>query len=266
LTLANMGLLHAAAQANETVTDIINIAATAEALAVTLLGTAISGAAGYTNADGSRGLASPLVTVLKAAQSAEQAHYAFLTGAGAKPLTTTFNVPDPKIGTDTTTLFTTIETLETAFIAAYMAAVGEFAAMKQDGLVKVAYQIGGVECEHRALARLALGDALPHNLSFEQSLFSSVGDAANALKKAGFIGGTGTAVTYPGPVAVENTGETNLAPNGPAAMDTNDPTLVDGDVFGQQLWAAQHNGDPSGYTSISRDDQVTWNSVAIHGH
>jgi hypothetical protein len=40
----------------------------------------------------------------------------------ARPLTLTFNIPDPKIATDTVTLFKAIETLETAFIATYVAA------------------------------------------------------------------------------------------------------------------------------------------------
>lgn len=262
LTLANMGLLRAAAQGSETVTDIINIASTAEAMAVTLLGAALNGAAQY---DGGKGLPAPIVTILKAAQSSEQAHYAFLTGAGAKPLTLSFNLPDPNIATSSTTLFQTIEKLESAFIAAYMAATREFAAMGQSQLVKVALQVGAVEAEHRALARVAQGDALPHNLAFEVSMFNAVGDAAAALKQLGFIGGTGAALAYPGPFAVDNTGMTELTPSGPLAWVTNDPTVGDADQFGRALWATQHGGDPSGFGSISRADQVTWNSVAIHG-
>jgi hypothetical protein len=185
-----------AASMSESVRDITNIIATAEAMAVTLLGAAIQGAAGYTNADGSKGIAAPFVTVLKAAQSAEQAHYLYLTHAGAKPLTLTFNIPDPKIATDTVTLFKTLEALETAFIATYVAAAREFAAMKNTALVRVALQTGGVEAEHRALARLALGEAVPHNVAFEKAEFKDVGEAAAALKKLGFIGGTGTPVNY----------------------------------------------------------------------
>ena len=185
-----------AASMSGSVRDITNIIVTAEAMAVTLLGAAIQDAAGYTNADGSKGLAAPFVTVLKAAQSAEQAHYLYLTHSGAKPLTLTFNIPDPKIATDTVTLFKTIETLETAFIATYVAAAREFAAMKNTALVRVALQTGGVEAEHRALARLALGEAVPHNVAFEKAEFKDVGEAAAALKKLGFIGGTGTPVNY----------------------------------------------------------------------
>jgi hypothetical protein len=216
LALTKAGAIRGIAEAasmSESVTDIINVAATAEAMAVTLLGAAIKGAPGYVNADGSKGLAAPFVVVLKAAQSAEQAHYAFLTHAGAKPLTLTFNVPDPKMATETTTLFKTIETLETAFIAAYMTAAREFAAMKKSDLVKVALQIGGVEAEHRALARLALGAPLPHNLAYEVPMFNEVGEAAAALKKLGFIGGSGNPVKYDDFAgSVDNTGMTELSP------------------------------------------------------
>jgi len=202
-----------AAAASESVADIINVAATAEAMAVTLLGAAIHGAAGYMNADGTKGLPAPIVAVLRAAQASEQAHYAFLIKAGAKPMTLTFNVPDPRIATDSATLFQTIESLETAFIAAYMSAAREFAEMQKPELVTVAVQIGGVECEHRALARLALGDALPHNLAFEKRMFTQVGEAAAALQKLGFIGGSGMAVSYADFAgAVDNMGMSQLTP------------------------------------------------------
>jgi len=222
--MATLGLgneLAEAAAQSEDVTTIINIAATAEALAVSLLGAAIANAAKYTNADGSKGLASPFVTILKAAQSAEQAHYVYLTGAGAKPLTTTFNIPDPKIASDTTTLFQTIEALEDAFISAYEAAAMEFAAMGKPALVKVAVQVGAVEGEHRALARLALGDSLPHNLAFSSAQFGTVGAAAAALQKLGFIGGSGPAITYSDFAGkVDNAGMSNLTPGGVAASTT----------------------------------------------
>ncbi len=206
------GIREAAAQ-SESVATIINIAATAEAMAVTLLGVAIQGAASYANPDGSQGLAATTVAILKAAQSAEQAHYAFLTKAGAKALTLTFNIPDPKIATATTALFQTIEALETAFTAAYMSAAREFAEMRKPDLVKAAVQIGGVECGHRALARLALGDPLPHNLAFETKMFTQVGQAAAALEKLGFIGGTNNTVVYQNFAgSVDNSGMSELTP------------------------------------------------------
>lgn len=220
MSASAQGILAVALQQSETASDILNIAATAEALAVTLLGAAVAGAANYTNPDGSKGLASTWVTILKAIAGTEQAHFQFLTGAGAKPLTTTFNVPNAKITTDTMTLWQTVEALDTAFISAYEAAANEFSAMKQPTLVRYALQIGGTEGEHRALARLAQGDPIPHNKAFESAQFATVGDAANALKQLGFIGGSGPAVTYAqySPYApISGVGLTNTTPSGPDA-------------------------------------------------
>ncbi len=205
-------LMQAAAASCESVQDIINIAATAEAFAVTALGGALDNAA-----KGTLALNAEQQQTLRAARAAEQAHYAFLTGAGAKPLTTTFTIPDPKIVTDVPTFLKTLITLEEAFIAAYIAAAQEFAILGQGRLVQVALQIGAVEAEHRAGARFYAIQAgvltgTPNDVAFEKALFTSVGQAAAALQQLGFIGGSGPQVTYPGPGAIDNTGVSHLTP------------------------------------------------------
>ncbi|HEU5330712.1 MAG TPA: ferritin-like domain-containing protein [Thermomicrobiales bacterium] len=216
LALAQAGMLGSVAAASETVTDIINIAATAEALAVTLLGGALDSAAkgGYNKA-----IPDPVVAILKAARAEEQYHLDYLQGAGAKPLTTTFNVPDPKLLSDYNTLFTTLVTAEGLFIAAYASAAREFAEMNHPELVKVAFQIGTVEAEHRVLANYALGTRPANNVAFEKMVVTTVGDAAATLKQLGFIGGSGTAVTYPGS-AVDKSNVTETTPGGPAVSCT----------------------------------------------
>lgn len=184
----------------ETVQDIINIADTAEHLAITLLTGAVDSAS-------SIGLTGLVLDVVKAALAEEVYHADFLESAGAKTLTDTFTVPDPKILTDFSTFFNTVETLETAFVAAYLAAVGEFTTLGHPDLAKYAFEIGAVEAEHRTLARAALAlngattDIPPNNVAFESKLFATVGAAAAALQQAGFIGGSGTQVTYPGRTA-----------------------------------------------------------------
>ncbi|HET8626757.1 MAG TPA: ferritin-like domain-containing protein [Thermomicrobiales bacterium] len=205
--------LQAAAATCETVQDIINIAATAEALAVTALGGALDSAA-----KGQLALNAEQVQFVTAARAEEQAHYAYLTGAGAKPHTTTFTLPDTKIVTDPGTFLKTVIGLEEAFIAAYLAAAQEFAILGQPSLVQVALQIGGVEAEHRAHARFyaiganVIADKVPNNIAFEKAMFTSVGAAAQALQQLGWIGGSGTQITYPGPGAINNAGVTNLQP------------------------------------------------------
>jgi len=193
------GLPKIASAQSETVQDIINIADTAEHLAVTLLTGAVQSASAI-------GLSGLVLDIVKAALAEEQYHADFLESAGAKPLTDTFNVPDPKILTDFTTFFNTVQALETAFISAYIAAAGEFTGLGQPTLAKYAVEIGAVEAEHRTLARAALAlasssntsDVPPNNVAFESAQFSTVSAAAAALQSLGFIGGTGIVVSYPG--------------------------------------------------------------------
>jgi hypothetical protein len=220
LMLARLPLLRSVAADSESVTDIINIAATAEAMAVTLLGGAIDSASkgGY-----NKTIPAPVVAILNAARAEEEFHYEYLIAAGAKPLTTDFTVPDMKLLTDYDTLFSTIVALEGAFIAAYMAAAREFSAMGQTDLVQVAYEVAGTEAEHRVLANYALGVRPANNVAFEKAMFTQVSDAANALKQLGFIGGTGTKVSYPGPGAIVNTGVSQTTPGGPM-VDCTAPT------------------------------------------
>lgn len=217
IDFASAGKLRLAAAASETVTDIVNIAATAEALAVTLLGGAIDSAM---KGNYDKKLPAPVVAIFQAARSEEQYHLNYLESAGAKPLTQTFTIPDPKLLTSTSTLLTTVVKLEAAFVAAYMAAAREFAAMNHTDLAKVAYQIGCVEAEHRVLANYALGTRPANNLAFEQNLFGNVGQAASTLKSLGFIGGSGTKVSFPGPGSIDNSNVSETAPGGPSVTCT----------------------------------------------
>lgn len=196
----------------ESIQDIINTAATAEALAVTALGGALDSAT-----KGNLALNPEQIQFVKAARAEEQAHYQVLTGAGAKPLTLTFTLPDPKIVTDVPTFLQTVIGLEEAFIAAYLAGAQEFAILGQRDLVQLALQIGGVEAEHRAHARFYAVVAnvisgVPNNLAFEKAMFTTVGAAAGALQQLGWIGGRGSKLDYPGPGAIDNSGVSQLRP------------------------------------------------------
>lgn len=205
-------MLAAAADDSETVQQIIDVAATAEAFAVTALGGALDNAA-----KGQLALNAEQIQTLTAARAEEQAHYAYLTGAGAQPSTTTFTIPDPRIVTDVPTFLTTLISLEEAFIAAYLAAAQEFVRMGNAALAQVALQIGSVEAEHRAGVRFYAIQAgvisgTPNDVAFEQAMFTSVSGAADLLTQLGFIGGQGAQITYPGPGTIDNTGVSNLQP------------------------------------------------------
>ncbi len=205
-------LLAQAAAANETVQEIINVAATAEAFAVTALGGALANAE-----DGTLALNAEQIQTLTAARAEEQAHYEYLIDAGASPLTTTFTIPDEQIVTDVPTFLTTLITLEEAFIAAYLTAAQEFVCLGEARLAQVALQIGGVEAEHRAGVRFYAIQAgvisgTANDVAFEKAMFTQVSEAADALTDLGFIGGQGTEITYPGPGEIDYTGVHNLQP------------------------------------------------------
>ncbi|MDQ2740833.1 MAG: ferritin-like domain-containing protein [Chloroflexota bacterium] len=183
----------------ENIGDIFNIASTAEVFAVTLLTAAVNNATTI-------GLKGLILQTVQAALAEEQDHLDFLLTLGATPLTMTFTVPDPKILTDYTTFFSTLEGIEDLFIAAYMTATREFAELGQPTLAKFAYQIGGTEAEHRVVVRAALAlngndHTPPNNKGFETDLLLYVRDAATILTQLGFIGGKGTAAAYPGRTA-----------------------------------------------------------------
>ena len=196
----------------ETPQEIINIAATAEAFAVTLLGEALA-----SSERGELPLNPEAVGTLRAARAAEQAHFDVLTGAGAEPLTLTFTVPDPELLANPGLFFETLVALEEAFIAAYLAAAQQFAIQGNAEMVQLALQIGAVEAEHRAGARFFAIEAgalsgVPNDVAFKKALFGSVGEAAAALEALGFIGGSGTEISYPGPGEIDTTGVSNLEP------------------------------------------------------
>lgn len=212
ITSSDVAALRQQAAACETVQEIINIAATAEAFAVTALGGALASAE-----EGNLALTEDAVGTLTAARAAEQAHYDFLIESGAEPLTLTFTIPDEAILTDVSTFLTTLVSLEELFIAAYIAAAQVFAIRGESRLAQIALQVGAVEAEHRAGARFFAIEAgilsgTANDVAFEQALFTSVGEAAATLEELGIIGGSGTEVTYPGPGEIDFSGVGNQRP------------------------------------------------------
>ncbi len=217
MTVAQANLIRALAQDStptvegEDIQTIIDIAATAESLAVTLYGHVIESAqnGGYDTE-----IPAAVVGVLVSARAAEQYHLEYLLNAGAKPLTQEFTVPDPALLTSTQLIFDTAVQLETAFVAAYMAAAHRFAELGQTDLVRTAMEVAAVEGEHRVLAAYVAGVRPANNIALAPELFKTVGEAAAALTSLGFIGGTGTAVSYPGPLKVDRSSVNLRTPNG----------------------------------------------------
>lgn len=233
--LRQAGVMRTVAQSDETIQQIIDVAVTAEAMAVTLIGGAVDSAmmGGY-----NQEIPGIVVDILQAARAEEQFHYEYLVEAGAVPLTTTFTIPDTALLSDYTTLFSTVVALDTAFVGAYMAAARRFAELGQPELVKVAYQIAGVEAEHRVLANYALGTRPANDFAFYPSMFNHVSEAAQALIDLGFIGGTGPQVMYPGPGTIDGSDVTVTSPDGAVvSCFVEDPR-----VGGQVLFAPLSGG------------------------
>lgn len=185
----------------ESAQTILNIAATAEAAAVTAYyNVPLAVVRGTLNTSGIALPVATLVSVVRAFLREEQDHYAFLVGAGGRPLYTSFTFPVGTLRSAVAALRLS-ETAETAFVAAYMAANREFASAGMAQLAQFTYQIGAVEAEHRALVRAALGELPPANKSYETNLFTTVGGAAAALAALGLFK---PGVPYPGAAAVDN--------------------------------------------------------------
>ncbi len=213
LTASQSRLIRSLAQESEDLQTIINIAATAESLAVTLFGGAIDSAK---NGGYDKEIPEPVIGILEAARAAEYFHLAYLLDAGAQPLTQTFVVSDEALLTRYDTLFSTAVKLESAFIAAYIAAARQFTALNQPELVKIALAVAEVEGEHRVLANYALGSRPANDIGFAAATFGTVGEAAQALMDLGFIGGTGMQVSYPGPGEIAKDAVRVHTPFGPS--------------------------------------------------
>jgi len=162
---AGIGLLQPLAAASalagtapsDTTQTILNIAATAEALATTFYYHALYGE--YlpdVNDIANR-------NYFQAAMVQEFVHLEILESLGAKLLTGKFYFPTDMFHEESV-FFPTASTLEDYFISAYIAAAMEFSGAVSTGITKantvalgLSVQIAGIECEHRALLNVASG-------------------------------------------------------------------------------------------------------------
>lgn len=177
----------------DTTQTILNIAATAESLATTFYYNALASTSlPHVNSKANR-------NYFQAAAVQEFEHLRILGRLGGEALTKRFYFPDDMFVKESV-FFPTASTLEDYFIAAYLAAAIEFSGAVVKGIptanpvaIGAAFQIGGTECEHRALLRVAANENPPNNVIVETALLKRVGDAVAALTPflqggAGFSG------------------------------------------------------------------------------
>ena len=200
LGAAGIGLLQpiaaraaTAAVVEDTTKEILSIAATAESLAVTF----------YFHALGSATLPNVNSTAnrnyFQAATVQEFEHLHILDKLGGAPLATEFYFPAGMFREESV-FFPTASLLEDYFISAYIAAAQEFSGVVSQGIrtanvtaIGLAVQIAGIECEHRALLRVAANLNPPNNRIIESALLKSVSGALSPLTPflepgPGFVG------------------------------------------------------------------------------
>jgi len=142
-----LGVSEAEAQtAGDDPQTILNLASTAEALAVTAFHSIITLSDFY-------GRLQPVFqNYLKSALAQEQAHFDFLVAAGAKPLANKFFFPEGILQNLALYVYVT-DVLEGVFIGAYLASVRRFAELNRPDLAWTSASVMGIEAEHKALNR-----------------------------------------------------------------------------------------------------------------
>ncbi len=193
---------------NDTVADILNIACTAETLAITFYGHALAHPDNLPTVNNEANQ-----NYFQAALTQEYEHLKYLRSLGGTSLATKFYFPTGMFYNEKT-FFATSSTLEDYFISAYIAAAMDFSGAYSNNittaspkLIGAAVQIAGVECEHRALLRVASGVNPPNNRIAESGLLVSVADAVPVLANflsPGASGFSTTAYDPPSVSAIEN--------------------------------------------------------------
>jgi hypothetical protein len=187
----------ASAAGGDTTQSILNAAVTAEQIATVLYYEAIAGPTApqlgpvHNNNN---------LNYFQAALWEEYQHIQLLVARGGASLTKstspTIYFPTGAFS-NSGNFLSLLNTLEDAFIGAYLAAVSYWASQQLPGYAEDAAQIMGIEAEHRALGRVTSGSNPPNNLIVENALFTSVSQAVPDLLP--FVtGGSGyQAYTFP---------------------------------------------------------------------
>ena len=119
---------------------------------------------------------------LRLALNEEHAHYNYLIGRGAQPLTKRFYFPASTFSFSGFPIFlAAMDTIETASLGLYLTAARRLSELGQPLLAEIAAQIMGVEAEHRILGRLVGAEPRPHDLCMERARYACLGDASADL-------------------------------------------------------------------------------------
>ncbi len=182
----------AAATSVDSRAAVLNFIATQEQFGVTFLTEAIGRAPGTPSAQ--------FVPVLKAANTTEFDHVTALKKLGAKPLVTSYWIPDAAFGGGGAGLFASLEAVETIELSMYLIGVTSMTQQKNAFGARLYAEAMATESEHRVLARVAFAaiartKQVPNNISFAPYHLRTLAAVKRAAEKLGVRYG----VEGPGP-------------------------------------------------------------------
>jgi len=165
----------------ESMQQVLDMAATAEALAITFYYGAITTPGGFFSR-----LRGEQQGYLRVALDEERFHYTYLLGRGAQPLATAFYFAAGVFGFNGFASFLdAMDAVETASIGLYLAAARRLGEHGETLLAEIVEQMLGVEAEHRAIGRELAQNAPPppNNLCFERATGACVAWAFEPLRR-----------------------------------------------------------------------------------
>jgi len=154
--------------------------------------------------------------VLKAANTTEFDHVNALEAIGARPLTTSYWIPDAAFGAGGAGLFASLEAVETIELSMYLIGVTDAGRKSNDFVARLCAEAMATESEHRVLARhaqavLGASVGVPNNISFAPFTYRDMPAVMAALEALGIGYGTkgampGKFYDYPGDPIANGTG------------------------------------------------------------
>jgi hypothetical protein len=155
---------------------------TQEQFGVTVLTEAIRRAPGTPSAQ--------FLPVLKAANTTEFDHVTALEAIGARPLTSSYWIPEAAFGAGGVGLFASIEAVETIELSMYLVGLTDATRKSDEFRARLCAEAMATESEHRVLARFAQGAlgapiGVPNNISFAPFTYQTMSDVMKALEALG---------------------------------------------------------------------------------
>jgi len=223
-----------AANADDDIPTIINVAATAEMFAVTHYYRALTSKT-LTFSAGQK-------DYFLAALESEFIHLQYLQSNKAVPVVTKFFFP---VGTfkDFKTLGAISGVAETVFVGAYIAATYRFAELNQPALAAVAAQVAVVEGQHLLFMRELAGEKVPNDIALAAPIFYNVSEAVPVVQP--LLDGKKAAA---GPLAIPFETSAFDYPGDDAVKKLIGTSLLDGTILGAKVEPWTSKQEPAAAT------------------